>query len=155
MKIEKTKNIYNLPLLPETPIKNVLFDWPSHSGDFKGAVDLAVDLGTVVTAPLDGLIIEIVDRFDISGPTEKFVNYLNYITIAHANGEYSQLAHIAKGSVTVQKGQYVSKGQKLAVTGLNGWMEEPFLEHVHMFVFKLLPKGGFKGLKIRFRTTIS
>jgi murein DD-endopeptidase MepM/ murein hydrolase activator NlpD len=147
---EKSKNIYSLPLKPETKIKNVLFDWPSHEGSFKGAVDLAVELGSDVLAALDGRIVEVVDKFDKHGVGKKFGQYLNFITIAHENGEYSQLAHIKKGSSQVKVNQFVKTGQKLAVTGLNGWMEEPFLEHVHMLVFKLLPEGGFKGLKIRF-----
>ena len=147
---EKSKNVYSIPLNPETKIKNVLFDWPSHEGPFKGAVDLAVDLGTDVLAPLDGRVVEVVDKFDKYGVGEKYGKYLNFITISHVNGEYSQLAHIAKGSAKVKVGQFVKTGQKLGVTGLNGWMEEPFLKHVHMLVFTLLPRGGFKGLKIKF-----
>lgn len=131
-------------------IKNVLYDWPSHKGPFKGALDLAVELGTDVLAPLDGRVIEVVDKFNKYGAGEEFGKYLNFVTISHENGEYSQLAHIAKDSSKVKVGQLVKTGQKLGVTGLNGWMEEPFLEHVHMLVFKLLPEGGFKGLKIHF-----
>ena len=146
----ESKNIYAIPLKPETKIKNVLYDWPSHEGPFKGAVDLAVDLGTDILAPLDGRVVEIVDKYDKYGKGEEFGKYLNFITIAHTNGEYSQLAHIAKDSSKVKVGQFVKTGQKIGVTGLNGWMEEPFLEHVHMLVFKLIPGGGFQGLKIRF-----
>lgn len=148
--LKRSKNIYSIPLPQGVPIKNILYDWPSHQGPFKGAVDLAVDLGTEVLAPLDGTVTEVVDIFDKYGKGEEFIKYLNYITIAHKNSEYSQLAHIAKGSARVKKGQYVKKGQVLAVTGLNGWMEEPFLEHLHMLVFKFLPSGNFKGLKIKF-----
>lgn len=148
---EKTRNIYLIPLKPEIKIKNVLYDWPSHQGPFEGAVDLAVDLKTEVLAPLDGRVVEVVDKFDKYGKGEKFGKFLNYITIAHENGEYSQLAHIAKNSAKVRVNQFVKTGQVIAVTGLNGWMEEPFLEHLHMLVFKLLPGGGFQGLKIRFK----
>lgn len=148
--LEKSKNVYILPLLPKTPIKNILYDWPSHQGIFKGAVDFAVDLKTPVIAPLDGQIIEVVDKFDKHGPTKDFVKYLNYITIAHSNGEFSQLAHIAKKSSNVKVGEGVKKGQVLALTGLSGWMMEPFLEHLHMFIFKLTLDGSIKGLKIRF-----
>lgn len=147
---EKSKNIYDLPLSKKTKIKNILYDWPSHEGLFKGAVDFAVDLGTDVLAPLDGKVVEVVDQFDKYGAGEEFGQFLNFITISHENGEFSQLAHIAKGSVKVKVGQFVRTGQKLGETGLNGWMEEPFLEHLHMLVFKLLPSGGFKGLKIHF-----
>lgn len=148
---EKSKNTYSVPLKPEIKIKNILHEWPSHEGPFRGAVDLAVDLGTEVLAPLDGRVVEVVDEFDKYGKGEEFGRFLNFITISHANGEYSQLAHVAKGSARVRVNQFVKTGQVIAVTGLNGWMEEPFLEHLHMLVFKLLSEGGFKGLKIRFR----
>lgn len=151
---EKSKNVYLIPLKPETKIKNVLYEWPSHEGPFKGAVDLAVDLGTEVLAPMEGRVVEVVDKFDKYGAGEEFAGFLNFVTISHDNGEYSQMAHIAKGSARVKVGQFVKSGQVLGVTGLNGWMEEPFLEHVHMLVFKLLPDGGFKGLEIRFTTEL-
>ena len=147
---ENSKNTYSIPLNPDTKIKNVLYEWPSHEGPFKGAVDLAVDLGTDVLAPFDGRVVEVVDKYDKYGKGEEFGKYLNFITIAHDNGEYSQLAHIAKGSAKVKVGQLVKTGQKIGETGLNGWMEEPFLEHLHILVFKLLPEGGFQGLEIRF-----
>lgn len=99
---EKSKNRYDLPIPASIPIKNILYDWPSHEGSFKGATDFAVDLGTSVLAPLDGQVIEIVDRFDQYGHSQKFAPYLNYITTAHVNNEYSQLAHIAKGSIALR-----------------------------------------------------
>lgn len=148
--LEKSKNIYHLPLKPDTPVKNILFNWPSHEGKFRGAVDFAVELGTAVCAPSDGVVIEVVDLFDKYGPSEEFAGFLNYITISHTNGEFSQLAHLKKGSVKIRPGQSVKTGQVLGVTGLNGWMEEPFLEHLHFFVFRYTDNGDFKGLKIRF-----
>lgn len=147
---EKTKNIYSLPIPPQIAIRNILYDWPSHAGKYIGAVDFAVSAGTSVIAPLDGNVIEVIDQNDIYGNTSEFSRYLNYITIAHYDGEYSQLAHIAKNSVEVKRGDFVKRGEKLAVTGLNGWMQEPFLEHIHMFVFRVLSSGDFKGLQIRF-----
>lgn len=99
---EKSKNVYSIPLNPETKIKNVLYDWPSHGGPFKGAMDLAVELGSEVLAPLDGRVVEVVDKFDKYGKGEEYGKYLNFITISHENGEYSQLAHIAKGCAKVK-----------------------------------------------------
>jgi murein DD-endopeptidase MepM/ murein hydrolase activator NlpD len=86
------------------------------------------------------------------GKGPEFDKYTNYIMISHPNGEYSQLAHIQKGSAKVKKGEVVKEGQLLAVTGMNGWMEpEMFGPEIHFYVFKLLPEGKFKGLQIRFR----
>lgn len=148
--IAESKNRYIVPLPVGTKIKNILYDWPSHTGPFEGAVDFAVDVGTDVLAALDGTVIEIVDQYDKFGPSKEFASYLNYLTIAHENNEYSQYGHLKKGSVTIKLGEKVKQGQKIATTGLNGWMEEPFIEHLHFFVFRTIPNHKFIGLKINF-----
>ncbi len=53
MNIEETVNDYSLPIPQNTKIQGVIFESPSHSGPFEGAVDIAVDLDTPVLAPLD------------------------------------------------------------------------------------------------------
>lgn len=148
--MEKSKNIYRLPLPKHTIIKNVVKNSPAHIGPFKGAIDFQVDLGTPVLAPLDGEVLGVVDIYEKFGPTREFADFLNFITIKHTNGEYSQLAHLAKNSALVKVGDKVKEGQKIAHTGNSGWMTAP---HLHMIVFKPVSnKAGFKGLEIRFKT---
>jgi murein DD-endopeptidase MepM/ murein hydrolase activator NlpD len=108
-----------------------------------------VDLGTPVLAALDGQVMKVVDNHDKYGPTEDFKDDLNYITIRHANGEYSQPAHLEKGSALVKVGDSVHTGQQIGITGNSEWMTEP---HLHLLIFKLDPNPpGFKGLKIKFK----
>lgn len=148
-RLEESKNTYVYPFPEGTKIKRIDAGGPSHRGVFKGALDFIVDLNTPILASLDGQVVKVVDDHDKYGPTEEFKDDLNYITIRHANGEYSQPSHLAKGSALVKEGDFIHVGQQIGVTGNSGWMTEP---HLHLFIFKLdINQPGFKGLKIKFK----
>lgn len=144
--LEKTRNIYSSPVPWWAKIKAIEEDSPAHEGPYRGAIDIIVPLGTPVLAPLGGRVVEIIDCHERYGPSSEFLHDLNYITLSHGKGEYSQLAHLAKGSVRVKLGDRVKKGRRLATTGNSGWMTEP---HLHFLVFRQTSnRGGFKGLEI-------
>ncbi len=85
-----------------------------------GAVDIAVD-HVPVYAPADGLVI--IAR-ELSG-------YGNYILIDHGNGYYTGFAHLS--SYNVSKGDVVSRGQQIAVSGETGIATGPHLHYeVHI-----------------------
>ena len=46
--------------------------------------------------------------------------YGNYVVIDHGNGEFSLLAHMRSGSVTVRKGDGVRQGQPVGRVGFSG-----------------------------------
>jgi hypothetical protein len=46
--------------------------------------------------------------------------YGNYVVIDHGNGEFSLLAHMRRGSVTVRKGERVRQGQPVGRVGFSG-----------------------------------
>jgi hypothetical protein len=46
--------------------------------------------------------------------------YGNYVVIDHGNGEFSLLAHMRQGSVTVRKGDRVRQGQQVGRVGFSG-----------------------------------
>jgi murein DD-endopeptidase MepM/ murein hydrolase activator NlpD len=143
----QTKNLYTLPFAPGTHIIKTVTDSPGHPGPYKGAVDFAIKLGTDVLAPLDGEIITVVDKHNKYGAAPEFSPYANYIQIKHANGEVSDLIHLAQGSAFVKVGDKVKTGQQLAKTGLSGFMTAP---HLHWFVFhKIDSNASFEGLAIK------
>jgi murein DD-endopeptidase MepM/ murein hydrolase activator NlpD len=125
----------------------------SHIGPFKSAIDFAVKDGTPVLAAQDGKVIAIVDSNAAWGPGPEFANTLNYITLQHNNGEFSEYAHLAQSSVdqnNLKVGDRVIKGQKIATVGKTGWTDR---DHLHFLVFRLdqgtqeLPNStGFKSL---------
>lgn len=71
----------------------------------------------------------------------------NFVTIHHATGEYSVLAHLKQESVTVEEGQQVRAGEEVGRCGHSGNSTEP---HLH---FQLQDRPGFfsaMGLPIQF-----
>ena len=126
----------------------------SHIGPFKWAEDFLVFDGTRVLAVNDGVVTELEESCTLWGDDPKFRDYLNYVTIKHANGEFSQYCHLEPGSATrygIQVGSQVLEGQSIALVGKTGWTDR---DHLHFIVFRHddHPSNpfGFKSLKVRF-----
>ena len=94
------------------------------SGKFHGALDYAVSVGTPVYAAADG---DVMTTENLSG------SYGTYVVIRHANGLQSYYAHGKKGSIVVNPGQTVKKGQKIMLSGNTGNSQGP---HLHFEVRK-------------------
>ena len=169
---EKTRNAYALPLHSDAPQhpslwQNISPDQlftvgpftclsspQSHIGPFKWAIDLLVPDGTPVLAAQDGVVAEVREDSDRWGNGPEFRDYLNYVTIGHPSGEYTQYCHLAKSSVAasgIRIGSVVRKGQQIAVAGKTGWTDR---DHLHFVVFRedYVPENpfGFKSLQPRF-----
>jgi hypothetical protein len=84
-----------------------------------------------LVAPGDGLVVEVAN--DIPDNAPGAVNpdrlYGNHVLIDHGNGEVSLLAHIQRGSITVQRGQPVRGGDVLGRCGNSGNSTEPHLHY--------------------------
>ena len=119
----------------------------THSGSFKHAIDFLVPDGTDVLAASDGQVIKVVENFSTWGSSENFKNELNYITISHLNGEFSQYCHLEKDSfskIGLKVGDFVKRGQKIATVGKTGHTDR---DHLHFIVFK---NGKLKGSPFNF-----
>ncbi|WP_329615489.1 M23 family metallopeptidase [Streptomyces brevispora] len=86
-----------------------------HSGQ-----DFAVPIGTKVEAAHNGTVVKAGPNGGGDGPA-----YGNAIVIKHGNGTYSQYAHLSQ--VDVHIGQFVEKGQKIALSGNTGNSSGPHL----------------------------
>jgi murein DD-endopeptidase MepM/ murein hydrolase activator NlpD len=109
----------------------------SHVGPFKSAIDFAVEDGTIVIAAQDGVVFAIEEDNDKWGPTEEYASYLNYITLQHPSGEFSEYAHLAQGSASsqgIRVGSHVRQGQRIGITGKTGWTDQ---DHLHFLIFRL------------------
>lgn len=110
--------------------------------------------GKDILAPADGEIVSLADGHPESrvygdGSAECRAKDMrgNYITIRHQEKEFSTLAHLMPGSITIALGQKVVRGQMIARCGNSGNTSEP---HVH---FQLNDGKSFfasAGLPIRF-----
>jgi murein DD-endopeptidase MepM/ murein hydrolase activator NlpD len=86
-----------------------------HSGQ-----DFAVPVGTPVKAAHSGVVVKAGPNGGGDGPA-----YGNAIVIKHANGTYSQYAHLSKVNVSV--GAKVKTGQQIARSGNTGNSSGPHL----------------------------
>ncbi|AVV41216.1 M23 family metallopeptidase [Streptomyces sp. ID05-04B] len=90
--------------------------WQStHSGQ-----DFAVPSGTKVMAAHGGTVVKAGGNGAGDGPA-----YGNAVVIKHANGVYSQYAHLSR--IDVKIGQVVKTGQKIALSGSTGNSSGPHL----------------------------
>jgi murein DD-endopeptidase MepM/ murein hydrolase activator NlpD len=97
-----------------------------HSGQ-----DFAVPLGTDVMAAHSGTVVKAGGNGAGDGPA-----YGNAIVIKHANGTYSQYAHLSR--IDVRVGQVVTTGQHIALSGNTGNSTGP---HLH-FEIRTTPNYG-------------
>ncbi|MGY3680738.1 M23 family metallopeptidase [Streptomyces sp. TE33382] len=97
-----------------------------HSGQ-----DFAVPIGTKVNATHAGTVVKAGPNGGGDGPA-----YGNAVVIKHANGKYSQYAHLSK--INVHIGQHVNTGQKIALSGNTGNSSGP---HLH-FEIRTTPNYG-------------
>ena len=104
----------------------------SHSGDGTKVQDYYC-WGRPVLAPGAGTVVEAVDGLPDNAPgtTDPQHPAGNHVIIDHANGEYSLLAHLKRGSVAVRQGARVEAGAQLGACGNSGNTSEPHL-HYHL-----------------------
>ncbi|WP_158057005.1 M23 family metallopeptidase [Halorussus halophilus] len=93
--------------------------------------------GEPVVAPADGVVVEASDGhrdYHRAGgwldPRQRDLRG-NWVTIEHADDEYSDLAHLREDSVEVSEGQRVERGQRIGRCGNSGNSTEPHL-HFHV-----------------------
>ncbi len=106
-----------------------------------------------VLAPADGVVVDVLDTDleparggGFSHPLKRDIRG-NYVTIQHAPGEFSCLAHLRPDSVAVEPGERVERGQAVGRCGHTGNSSEP---HLH---FQLQDHPTFElaaGLPVRF-----
>jgi murein DD-endopeptidase MepM/ murein hydrolase activator NlpD len=80
----------------------------STSKQFHKGIDIAGQEGTEIFAPADGIV-----RY-----ASKYGRYGNYISIVHGYGLVSKFAHASQ--LLVKAGQYIHKGDKIALMGSTG-----------------------------------
>ena len=109
-----------------------------HQGTDFAIRDLAeMNKGIDVIATAPGIVAGVRDdmkdtssrQIDIKTLKGKFCG--NGVAIKHADGFTSQYCHLRQGSITVKKGDRVTRGQQLGLVGLSGFTQYP---HLHITV---------------------
>jgi urea transporter/murein DD-endopeptidase MepM/ murein hydrolase activator NlpD len=97
-----------------------------------------------VLACADGYVVAIQDNIDDNDPNEvnTLQNWGNTMVIYHIEGLYSQVSHLKKGSIKYAVGDFVKRGEIIALCGSSGRSPEP---HLH-FQLQSVPTIGTKTL---------
>lgn len=146
----KTKNKYAYPIELSKDVKMACNASPAHTKRLKHAVDFITPEGTPIKAALDGIVVDVKQDSNISGPDKSFDKYGNYIEIEHSNKEYSIYEHIRKKGALVKIGDKVKTGQIIGYTGNTGWTAH-LGPHLHFDVhkyYKPFGKEDYKTLEI-------
>ena len=102
---------------------------------------IVADAPGVVVIAVDGIPDNepgVVNRYDMHG---------NFVVIDHENGEYSLMAHLIPGSLTVRRGQRVEAGSQLGLCGNSGQSTHP---HLHWQVMNNANASVAQGVPPRY-----
>jgi urea transporter len=153
-----------LPFLGEWYISQGQNDEFTHEGEWADAWDFIITdrdsaqyqndgnslkdyycFGQNVIAPADGSVVVAEDGIEdnLVGEVNTTKNWGNTVIIKHAEGLFSKLSHLQKGSVSVKVGDNVRYGQVIGMAGSSG--RSPF-PHLH-FQIQSTPYIGSKTLK--------
>lgn len=103
----------------------------SHRGSFRYSIDLAIDEGTDVVCPRDGIVLDYCAHYYKTSTCKSFEGQANYITLLHEDGCVSEYVHLEFEGVFVEVGDFVQKGQIIGKSGNTGWSYGPHL-HFHV-----------------------
>ncbi|MXR21897.1 M23 family metallopeptidase [Halobacterium bonnevillei] len=126
-------------------------DGATHDGS--GGLESFYCFDEPILAPADGTVVRAKDGHRDHHRTTGWVDPLqyrlagNYVVIEHAEDEYSFLAHLKRGSVCVEPGEDVTRGQVIGRCGHSGNSSEPHL-HFHVQDHRIPYVGA--GLPITF-----
>lgn len=108
---------------------------PSHVGINRDAVDFRMPTGTQVIAARPGTVVHIEDGHGDGGVCKDGKDYItNFIAVQNEDGTQDQYMHLLNGTILVKKGDSVTAGQDLALSGKSGCASEP-----HLHILTLAP----------------
>jgi urea transporter/murein DD-endopeptidase MepM/ murein hydrolase activator NlpD len=124
----------------------------THKGDWSKALDFVVldeemktyknngmlcedfhCFGKPVLSPADAYVVESIDYIEDNpiGEVDTKLNWGNTLVLNHLPGLFTKFSHLQKFSLKVKKGDYVKKGDIIALVGNSGRSPEP---HLHFQV---------------------
>jgi murein DD-endopeptidase MepM/ murein hydrolase activator NlpD len=100
----------------------------SHYGTFRYAVDLAMPIGTLVTAARNGRVVHVLASYSDYDQTP---GHENVVIVQHVDTTYSRYVHLTTNGARVRLGQAVARGDTIGLSGNSGSSGAP---HLHFDV---------------------
>ena len=94
------------------------------------AVDFAMPVGTPIVAARDGVVVDVVLKYQRGGVDPALMDEANFITIVHDDGTLAEYAHLSPGAPLVKRGQRVAAGTLIGHSGNIGYSSGPHLHFV-------------------------
>ena len=109
--------------------------------------------GQEIRSPADGIATDVITgvRDNVPGSMNPYSTLGNAVLIKHREHEVSVLAHFKQGSIRIEPGDKVKKGQVLGLCGNSGNSSEPHL-HYHLQNTPIIQDGT--GIKCFFENII-
>ena len=102
----------------------------THLGGSDAPLADYAGFGMPVLAPADGRVVQATDHYADNRPGTNS-DYANHLVTDIGGDRYVSMAHLKQGSVRVQVGDVVRRGQQVAAVGNNGHSSAP---HLHLQV---------------------
>ncbi|WP_298323909.1 M23 family metallopeptidase [uncultured Dokdonia sp.] len=107
----------------------------SHNTVFsRYAIDFDLSIGDTIVSVDDGYVVGLIEEYKDHGTSQQWRDNdkSNYLTVYHPDsGLYSQYVHLNHDGAIVELGDYVEKGQPIAISGMTGFTT---VEHLHFNV---------------------
>lgn len=145
--------VYRLPYGDEAdyPVLQSYGSHFTHTGADFYSVDFAMPEGTPVLAAREGIVV----RADVSHSTgclrPACAKLANALVIEHSDGTMGEYFHLRKGGALVEVGQYVQRGQVIALSGNTGYTNSP---HLHFGVYATDLTERPRSIEVRFATSL-
>lgn len=119
----------------------------SHQNNYsRYAIDLNLADGDTVCAARKGVVVGVIEGYDVGGNWEKYRPYANFITVYHQDGTMAQYVHLKLNGALVELGDSVAVGTPIALAGSTGYTSSP---HLHFNV--IVPTADHaKSIPIKF-----
>ena len=121
----------------------------SHHGVEQYTLDFGMPVGTPVHAARDGIVVLVEDSHQLGCAHEECGRFANFVVVLHSDGTTGEYFHLEHGSVQVQVGDHVERGQWLARSGNTGFSTAP---HLHFGVYRTGHDHSTESLAVRFQT---
>ncbi len=96
-----------------------------HELNTRYAFDFEMPIGSVVTAAQEGTVLALEEEFS-DGNNQR--NAVNAVLIEHENGTVGRYLHLMKDGVLVEIGDFIERGDTIALSGNTGFIPQPQLQ---------------------------
>lgn len=134
----------------------------SHTSDFsRYALDFNLKVGDTICAARDGIVVGMIEGYNVGGKRKKFRPFANYISLYHEDGVITQYVHLVNDGSFVEVGDSVTAGMPIGISGETGFTSGA---HLHFNVLKATEEGAVSmpvnfsigaGATIKQGTTVS